>query len=291
MTSAERVVEPVVESVVAVFVAYATQELDLGWIPPTVPVIIVHNDRCLDPSATNHPGVRHVVSPGNIGFGAAVNLALRHITSDRVVVCNPDIEFQPEHWALLSGGMADEIRTVQLVDRLGRSTWVVNPYPTPGSLLLTAYRLGRALSRWPGLRRRSAALLGAWGAEHAKLRTVDAGAWPLATHWVSGAAFSMDMGRLRAVGGFDDGYFLYFEDVDLCARLAARFPAMRVTVVRSAPAVHAVGGSVVSRRAQRVVDRHYLSSCRRYAGARQGAAWRVCSALLCPRRVWLSVAW
>jgi hypothetical protein len=276
--------------VTAVFVVYGTAELDLAWIPPSVPVIVVHNDRSLDPSVVDHPGARHVLNETNVGFGAAVNVALELVPAGRLVVANPDIDFGPGDWPRLATGDADEIRTIPLVDRLGRPTWEVNPYPTPASLLLTAYRVGRLLRRWPGLRRRAGRLLGAWGKEHTELRGAGAGVWPLATHWVSGAAFSVDVERLRAVGGFDGGYFLYLEDTDLCARLAARFPAMRALVVAGPPAVHAVGGSAHGAAARRTVDRHHLASCRRYASGQTGPAWRLCAALLAPRAWWLGRA-
>jgi N-acetylglucosaminyl-diphospho-decaprenol L-rhamnosyltransferase len=277
-------------TVTAVFVAYATRELDLSWIPPSVPVVVVHNDRSLELPSAAHPLLREVFNDLNVGFGAAVNVALHAVPAGRVVVCNPDVVFRPEHWDALASPAPDEIRTVPLVDGLGRATWVVNPYPTPASLLLTGYRVGRLLRRWPGLRRRTVARLGAWGEQHARLRSVESGSWSLDSHWVSGAAFSVDVERLRAVGGFDDRYFLYLEDIDLCARLAGSFPQMRATVAPVAPAVHAVGGSASGRRARQVVDRHHLASCRRYAGDRRGPAWRACSALLLPRRWWLSVA-
>jgi N-acetylglucosaminyl-diphospho-decaprenol L-rhamnosyltransferase len=274
----------------AVFVAYATPELDLSWIPASVPVVVVHNDRSLELPSTAHPLVREVFSDVNLGFGAAVNVALEAVTAERVVVCNPDVAFRPEHWEALAGAAPAEVGTVPLVDGKGQATWVVNPYPTPASLLLTGYRVGRFLRRWPALRRRAGARLGTWGQEHAQLRSVDGGSWPLASHWVSGAAFSVDTERLRAVGGFDDRYFLYLEDVDLCARMADRFPDMRATVAPVTPAVHAVGGSARDSRSRRVVDRHYLASCRQYAGRRRGLAWRACSVLLLPRGLWLSVA-
>jgi N-acetylglucosaminyl-diphospho-decaprenol L-rhamnosyltransferase len=277
-------------TVTAVFVAYATPKLDLSWIPASVPVVVVHNDRSLELPSTAHPLVREVFSDVNLGFGAAVNVALEGVTAERVVVCNPDVAFRAEHWDALAAGEPGEVRTVPLVDGLGKATWVVNPYPTPVSLLLTGYRVGRLLRRWPALRRRAGARLGTWGQEHVRLRSVEGGSWPLTSHWVSGAAFSVDTERMRAVGGFDDRYFLYLEDIDLCARLADRYPDMLATVAPVTPAVHAVGGSAPDRRSRRVVDRHHLASCRRYAAGRPGAAWRACSLLLLPRRWWLSVA-
>lgn len=41
---------------------------------------------------------------------------------------------------------------------------------------------------------------------------------PVATGFVSGAAFAVDRRRFLEVGGFDPGYFMYYEDLDFCRR-------------------------------------------------------------------------
>ena len=60
-----------------------------GFRPPRRSSI-VHNDGALD-RASLGARVVHVDAPGNVGFGAAVNLALPHVTTERVVLCNPDV--------------------------------------------------------------------------------------------------------------------------------------------------------------------------------------------------------
>lgn len=59
--------------------------------------------------------------------------------------------------------------------------------------------------------------------------------------WVSGACMMLDESLWRRVGGFDDDYFLYWEDVDLCARVDRA--GGRVVVVDGARAVHDQGGT------------------------------------------------
>lgn len=59
--------------------------------------------------------------------------------------------------------------------------------------------------------------------------------------WVTGACLLVDEALWDAVGGFDEEYFLYWEDVDLSARVAA--VGGTVAVVPGATAVHAEGGT------------------------------------------------
>lgn len=59
--------------------------------------------------------------------------------------------------------------------------------------------------------------------------------------WLTGACMMMGGPLWKAIGGFDERYFLYWEDVDLSVRAAAA--GGRVGVLRSAVAVHDEGGT------------------------------------------------
>jgi N-acetylglucosaminyl-diphospho-decaprenol L-rhamnosyltransferase len=63
----------------------------------------------------------------------------------------------------------------------------------------------------------------------------------LAVDWLSGACMLARVSALREIGGFDERYFLYWEDADLCRRL--RNVGFHVRYVPSATAVHRVGHS------------------------------------------------
>jgi N-acetylglucosaminyl-diphospho-decaprenol L-rhamnosyltransferase len=277
------------KSATVVFVVYRTTKLCLDWIPEAVPIIVVHNDRALDVKPMRQIGVRHVFAGHNVGFGSAVNLALPFVETERVLLCNPDMLLTREHWEALRSADASEIVTVPVREPDGTPTSMVNLYPTPLSLLLTGYRVGRLLRRDSRLRHTLALTLGRWGREHAHSLDLAAGMWSLHTHWVSGAVLSVDTTQMRAVGGFDPGYFLYLEDIDLCSRLARRFPGMRIRMAAVKLARHTVGGSATSTAARRLVDRHRLASIRRYAAGRPGLGWRLCRLALVPRSAWLSV--
>ncbi len=239
----------------AIYVAFRTRTIDCRWIPDSAPVIVVHNDCTFDRETLDRPRTLHLDSPTNVGFGAAVNRAVSAATTERIVLCNPDTVLTPEHWFALDGD-ADEVVTIPLVDDSGAPTSVVAPYWTPLALAGTSLRLGARLAPLGSRRRR---LLsdhgGAWlRDQNLSLSPVTAStgddvtpvsgrSWPLQQRWVSGAVMSIDRRRMSSVDGFDTRYFLYFEDTDLCRRLAGMYPAMTARVAATAPGRHTVGAT------------------------------------------------
>ncbi len=255
--------------------SYNTPTLDLSWIPDDGAVVVVHNDDSLDPAGCHHPNVTHLHPRTNLGFGAGVNLGLAIADTDRVILCNPDTVMRREHFCALAHGDPNEITTIPMNDEAGRPTGMVSPYWTPVTLVAAAHRVGRIAPL--GSRRRNIVvpMLSRWGREQqASLEDSDT-AWPLATHWLSGALMSVDRRRLEAVGGFDDDFFLYYEDADLCRRLDQAFPAMTIRQLDCPPAVHAVGGSATSGGPRSLVGRIRRQSATQYAERQSGTLWQV----------------
>jgi N-acetylglucosaminyl-diphospho-decaprenol L-rhamnosyltransferase len=264
----------------AIYVAYRTTSLHLDWVPPDAPVIVVHNDASLDPDHCEHPLVTHLRPGNNLGFAAAVNLAAWAANTERLVLCNPDTRLLPSHWDALAGATRDELVTLPLNDDLGRPTSVVNQYPTPASLVLTAYRVGRWIPRWSKTRGLLSVMLGRWGRAHVELMRTGSGVWPLCSMWPSGAVLSVDRERFLQAGGFDEGFFLYLEDADLAQRLARLFPDMRLRLADQPPGVHEVGGSARDAGTRAAVTAHYRHSARRYASKQSGRSWRLARAVI-----------
>jgi N-acetylglucosaminyl-diphospho-decaprenol L-rhamnosyltransferase len=89
--------------------------------------------------------------------------------------------------------------------------------------------------------------------------------------WVGGACMLVRRSAFDLIGGFDEAYFMYVEDVDLCWRLGQA--GWRIGYEPSARVVHALGGS--SRRVPyRMIAEHHRSLYRfvskSSAGARRG---------------------
>jgi N-acetylglucosaminyl-diphospho-decaprenol L-rhamnosyltransferase len=89
---------------------------------------------------------------------------------------------------------------------------------------------------------------------------------PLTVDWVSGACMLVRRRAFEEVGGFDPGYFMYFEEMDLCLRLHRA--GWRVVFDPLAEVKHVVGGSTRSAPYAKVVHHHRSALrfyCRRYA--------------------------
>ena len=270
-----------------VVVAYGVNALLLDWVPATVPVVVVHNDDLLTVSSVDHPAVTHLFPGTNVGFGAGVNAALERVTTSRVVLCNPDIRANFQHWTALQSDNPRELVVVEQVDAEGRPTSVVNRYPTPAAALLTALRAGRIAPRGSRRRRWLAHLLGRWGRVHAgslhSSFSVGSGNdrhFQLSECWPSASLVSIDTVFLKSVGGFDESYFLYWEDVDLARRLAAAASESTVRMVATPPVVHLVGGSVSDAATHIAVRHQRWRSAHRYAASQPGARWRLVTATL-----------
>ena len=176
---------------------------------------------------------------------------------------------------------------VEQVDAEGRPTSVVNRYPTPAAALLTALRAGRIAPRGSRRRRWLAHLLGRWGRVHAgslhSSFSVGSGNdrhFQLSECWPSASLVSIDTVFLKSVGGFDESYFLYWEDVDLARRLAAAASESTVRMVATPPVVHLVGGSVSDAATHIAVRHQRWRSAHRYAASQPGARWRLVTATL-----------
>jgi GT2 family glycosyltransferase len=264
----------------AVFVAYGMTSLPLAWIPPNAPVIVVHNDELLDEGSCHHPSVEHVHPGRNLGFGRAVDLAVERVRTRRVVICNPDMAFLPEHWQSLALGSEREMVTVRLLDGDDRPMSSVLVYPSPTQLAAGTFDAIRLAP--PASRRRAllARILGSWGEKRRWAVETPPGRYTLSDHWVTGAVFSIDTALFRSVGGFDPGYFLYLEDTDLCRRLGRAFPDAGIVVAAGPPAIHQLGGSAGTPEAVRLVRRSQWDSAVRYARSQHETRWSAVSGLL-----------
>lgn len=272
------------DNATVVYVAYGVDSLDLSWIPAETSVVIVHNDALLTASACQHRNVSHFWCDKNLGFGPAVNRALAAVTTPRVILCNPDTVLTDSHFEVLNSTDPSAIMAIPLVEADGVANAVVTPYWNVPAFIATAWRLGRFVPRGGPLIDRLLPLLGPFGAGHKEALAHTAGEWPLSERWVSGAVFSIATAAIRSVGGFDDAYFLYFEDADLHQRLGQTHPELRIHLADVDPGRHTVGGSVATSQDSADVRRHRQRSARTYASRQPGPAWRIAETLI-PRGV------
>lgn len=231
-----------------VIVSYNTREwlaTCLGSLPgaceeTTYEVIVVDNasrDGSADAVAEEFPEARLVRNEENVGFGRAVNQGAALARGAYVLLLNPDgylapravdalVRFARENPRyIIVGG-----RTVTPSGELDpRSCWAA---PSLWSLLCSATLLSTLR---PGSRWFDPESMGYFRRDHA--RPVDI---------VTGCLLLVSVADWRALGGFDERYFVYGEDADLCLRATAR-TGRQCAITPDAVMVHAVGASSATR--------------------------------------------
>jgi N-acetylglucosaminyl-diphospho-decaprenol L-rhamnosyltransferase len=205
------------------------------------------------PQAAAAAGRAELLPTGaNLGYGGAANRGASIAGGEWLVVANPDVEWTPGSLdALLAAG-----RRWERAGALG--PMIVSPdgslYPSARALPSLGRGVGHALLGWfwPG---------NPWTRSYRQ--EADAPT-ERTTGWLSGSCLLLRRAAFDEVGGFDDGYFMFFEDLDLCERLAAA--GWSSVYVPSARVVHEGGHSW--RHAPDAMVRAHHHSAWRYASRR-----------------------
>ena len=138
------------------------------------------------------------------GFGANHNRAYQHCETAYYCVLNPDIVLYDDTFATLLSTLTQEQAGVTgplVLSPFGQQEDSWREFPTLWSLFL------KAMGRDTTIIDRVGSEVGS-GSESA--------VYP---GWVAGMCMLFDARHYAAVGGFDERFFLYYEDVDICARL------------------------------------------------------------------------
>jgi len=204
------------------------------------------------------PSVRVVRTGANLGYGAGANRGVDATDAELVLVSNPDVSVHPGVLVALAAAFAADPTLAIAGPRILASDGTRYPsarrFPTPGVAvghsLLGVFLPGNRFSR----RYRMADL------DPAATAVVD---------WVSGACFMARRRALEELGGFDESYFMYFEDVDLCWR--AHRAGWTVAYVPTAVVVHQQGVST-ARRPYRMLVAHHRSAF--HFASRRADGWR-----------------
>ena len=222
------------------------------------------------------PGVRLISNETNVGFARAMNQGLAATSAAHVLLMNPDCRLAPGAVDTL----ASELNRFDSCAIAGPR--IVNP---DGSIQGSARGDPDMLT---GLFGRSALvrrLFPRLSISRRNVVDVHGAADSVEVDWVSGACMLARRGALTQVGGFDERYFLYWEDADLCRRLRGR--GYHIRYVPRASAIHRVGQS--SRTARFPAIRAFHESAYLYYAthvAPRSAIKRALARLILAARAW-----
>ena len=207
------------DSIAVVIVNYNTREhlrqcLAAVLLEEPGEIIVVDNgssDGSAEMVRTLYPSVILFDNSRNCGYGAAANQGITQCTAKYVLLLNSDTVVNAGACGALTTYL-DQHPSVAIVGpRLVNPDGTLQPscYAFPGTLkwFLHYEVSGQLIRRLP------------------ILRDYQQRAWPHsqaeAVPWVMGAALVIRRAAFEAVGGFDEAYFMYCEETDLCYRLKA----------------------------------------------------------------------
>jgi len=175
-------------------------------------VLVINNDLAADLTQVEKrswPRVSFMQSPSNLGFAAAVNSGIRRSREEFILLINPDITVLPGSIQALLDTMYSH-PGAGIVMPLLRNPDGGLQYSCRGFYSFSTLLLRRSPLRWfysnhPLVRKH---LMLDW--KHDSLAEVD---------WGLGAAMLLRRSAIEGCGLFDERFFLYFEDVDMCLRM------------------------------------------------------------------------
>jgi N-acetylglucosaminyl-diphospho-decaprenol L-rhamnosyltransferase len=226
-----------------------------------VELVVVDNgssDGSVDALLEEFPDVRVVRSPGNVGYARAANLGIASTRAPIVAVLNADLTLAPG----TAGAMVTRLERDHALGVVGPR--VLNTdgtvYPSARSIPSVPVAVGHGT-------------LGLfWKTNPFTVRYRELDADPnveRAVDWLSGSAMWFRRSALDDIGGWDERYFMYFEDVDLCWQL--RRTGWGIAYDPAGEIVHVQGAST-SKVPYRMLAEHHRSAWRyarkRFSGPR-----------------------
>ncbi len=200
----------------------------------------------------------HYLTLPNPGYGAAVNAAIGVVPAgiEWIVISNPDVRFSPGSIDQLLSA-ADDPTIGAVGPRILDDDGVV--YPSARAIPSLRTGIGHALfSRiWPA---------NPWTRRYHRSGLLEMDE-PTDAGWLSGSCLLVRRTAFEAIGGFDERYFMYFEDVDLGYRLGKAGFRNRY---QPRSLVHHIGGTSTQAHSVEMTAEHHRSAslfvARKYRG-------------------------
>ncbi|MDQ1284474.1 MAG: hypothetical protein QG620_822 [Patescibacteria group bacterium] len=204
-------------------------------------IIIVNSDSEYDihKAALDFSRIKVVNHRKNIGFGPGANLGAKSAEGDFLLMLNPDTEIngenigdvleeflRDENVGVIGGGIID--------DAGGKQAWSAGRELSFYDLFRNNFGISRSRPIWNSSRK-------------------------INCDWVAGTALFIRRDLFERLGGFDENFFMYFEDMDLCRR--ARQVGNRVRYFPGFKVFHSGGKSYEGKKLQK---KHYYDSMEKY---------------------------
>lgn len=174
-------------------------------------ILVVDNastDGSVERVEQEHPHIRVIRNRANTGFAAAANQAVRATTAPYVLLVNPDADPRPGFVGALRRALDDHPRAGAVAALVLNPDGSVQPTKRAFPSLWHSALHGLVGLVWPNNPGTRAYTLA--DASFTEPRTVD---------WVAGTAVALRREAFDAIGGFDERFFFFVEDVDLCRRM------------------------------------------------------------------------
>ena len=215
---------------------------------PSSTVIVDNSPTCrIETGVGGKLEVTLLHEPSNLGYGGAANRGVMQLPDhlEWVVICNPDIRVEPDTFLKLLANLE------ALPDTAVVGPAIITPrdevYPSARAIPGIRIGIGHALlgDLWPS-NPWSLSYLGDYTSDKAH-----------SVGWLSGAFIMIKRSAFDRIGGFDERYFMFFEDVDLGFRI--KKAGLRNVYIPSAR-VHHSGAHATSSREKDMLVAHHRSA-------------------------------
>lgn len=200
--------------------------LGLNW-----EAVIVNNDpRELDLFLTSS-NIRIINNGSNGGFSNACNLGAKNSRGDILFFLNPDTE-------LLTSNVSEIINFFSIHKNVG----IVSPRLLTSNETNQAWSAGLNVTLWDIIKNNFGFIKSKYLWSVTQKTQAD---------WVSGAALAIKKSIFENVNGYDENFFMYFEDVDLCKKVART--GKKIIILPSIKILHLGGQSILNTKKQKLI--------------------------------------
>ena len=186
--------------------SFLKMHADCKWAPRSIEFVFVENsndeniEEPLEPLRLAGFDAK-LIRMENKGFGAGCNEGVRHASNDAILFVNPDVIFETSLFDVYSADLDYGWATCRQLGR-GRRVYFIDILPEYRSIFTEVFKVYRILNFFSLV-------------------------FPRFIYGV-GSFLLVDRICFSAIGGFDESFFLYYEEADLCRRICKKDPRVKI---------------------------------------------------------------